>query len=83
MDGMDSMFDKEKSEERIASLAGGVARIRVGAATEVELKDKKLRYVCFCFCFKWGREGGREGGREERIINDMEWMVTRRSGRNE
>lgn len=33
-----------KAEERIASLAGGVARIRVGAATEVELKDKKLRY---------------------------------------
>jgi len=47
MDAMDSMFDKEKSEERIASLAGGVARIRVGAATEVELKDKKLRYVNF------------------------------------
>ncbi|GAB5031781.1 molecular chaperone [Nannochloropsis oceanica] len=44
MDDLDSMFDKEKSEERIASLAGGVARIRVGAATEVELKDKKLRY---------------------------------------
>ncbi|TFJ81595.1 hypothetical protein NSK_006846 [Nannochloropsis salina CCMP1776] len=44
MTDMDSAFDKEKAEERIASLAGGVARIRVGAATEVELKDKKLRY---------------------------------------
>ncbi len=43
MEDLDSIFDKEKSEERIASLAGGVARIRVGAATEVELKDKKLR----------------------------------------
>ena len=36
-------FDKEKLQERLAKLAGGVAVIKVGAATEVELKDKKLR----------------------------------------
>ena len=40
----DSMFDKEKAEERVAALGGGIARIKVGAATETELKDKKLRY---------------------------------------
>merc|ERR1719352_1732689 len=40
----DSEFDKEKGEERIARLGGGIARIKVGAATETELKDKKLRY---------------------------------------
>jgi chaperonin GroEL len=40
----DSAFDKEKGEERVAALGGGIARIKVGAATETELKDKKLRY---------------------------------------
>ena len=38
-----SEFDREKLQERLAKLAGGVAVIKVGAATEVELKDKKLR----------------------------------------
>ncbi|ABZ83999.1 chaperonin groel [Heliomicrobium modesticaldum Ice1] len=38
-----SEFDKEKLQERLAKLAGGVAVIQVGAATETELKDKKLR----------------------------------------
>lgn len=38
-----SDFDKEKLQERLAKLAGGVGVIRVGAATEVELKEKKLR----------------------------------------
>lgn len=37
-------FDREKAAERVAALAGGIARIKVGAATETELKDKKLRY---------------------------------------
>merc|ERR1712217_78283 len=40
----DSEFDKEKAEERIAKLGGAIGRIKVGAATETELKDKKLRY---------------------------------------
>lgn len=39
----DSDFDKEKLEERLAKLAGGVAQINVGAATEVELNEKKER----------------------------------------
>ncbi|MBC5580229.1 chaperonin GroEL [Anaerofilum sp. BX8] len=38
-----SDFDREKLQERLAKLAGGVAVIRVGAATEVEMKEKKLR----------------------------------------
>ncbi|NLJ40396.1 MAG: chaperonin GroEL [Clostridiales bacterium] len=38
-----SDYDKEKLQERLAKLAGGVAVIKVGAATETELKDKKLR----------------------------------------
>ena len=38
-----SEFDKEKLQERLAKLAGGVAVIQVGAATEVEMKEKKLR----------------------------------------
>ncbi len=38
-----SDFDKEKLQERLAKLSGGVAVIEVGAATEVEMKDKKLR----------------------------------------
>lgn len=43
MDKTSSEFDKEKLAERLAKLAGGVGVIRVGAATEVELKEKKLR----------------------------------------
>lgn len=39
----DSEFDKEKLQERLAKLSGGVAVIQVGAATEVELKERKLR----------------------------------------
>ena len=38
-----SEFDKEKLQERLAKLAGGVAVVKVGAATETELKEKKLR----------------------------------------
>ncbi len=38
-----SEYDKEKLQERLAKLAGGVAIIRVGAATEAEMKEKKLR----------------------------------------
>jgi chaperonin GroEL len=43
VDETSSDFDREKLQERLAKLAGGVAVIKVGAATEVELKEKKLR----------------------------------------
>merc|ERR1712010_56308 len=39
----DSLYDTEKLSERLAKLSGGVAVIKVGAATETELEDKKLR----------------------------------------
>ncbi len=43
MEDTESSYDKEKLQERLAKLAGGVAVIKVGAATETEMKDKKLR----------------------------------------
>ena len=43
IDNTDSDYDKEKLQERLAKLSGGVAVIKVGAATEVELKEKKHR----------------------------------------
>jgi len=43
LEATDSDYDKEKLTERIAKLAGGIAVIKVGAATETELKDRKLR----------------------------------------
>jgi len=43
IDKSDSDYDREKLQERLAKLAGGVAVIQVGAATETELKEKKLR----------------------------------------
>ena len=43
IDASDSDYDKEKLQERVAKLSGGVAVIEVGAASEVELKERKLR----------------------------------------
>lgn len=43
MDETESSYDKEKLQERLAKLAGGVAVVKVGAATETEMKEKKLR----------------------------------------
>jgi chaperonin GroEL len=39
----DNIYDEQKLQYRIAAMSGGVASIKVGAATETELKDKKLR----------------------------------------
>ncbi|MES2463278.1 MAG: chaperonin GroEL [Armatimonadota bacterium] len=44
IENTDSSYDKEKLQERLAKLAGGVAVIQVGAATETELKEKKTRF---------------------------------------
>ncbi|MBW4546524.1 MAG: chaperonin GroEL [Symplocastrum torsivum CPER-KK1] len=43
IDETESSYDKEKLQERLAKLAGGVAVVKVGAATETEMKDRKLR----------------------------------------
>jgi chaperonin GroEL len=44
IDGTDSDYDREKLQERLAKLAGGVAQIKVGAATESELKERKALF---------------------------------------
>src|SRR5262249_45398547 len=44
IDKTDSEYDREKLQERLAKLAGGVAQIKVGAATETELKERKALY---------------------------------------
>jgi chaperonin GroEL len=44
IESTDSDYDREKLEERLAKLAGGVAKLSVGAATETELKEKKHRF---------------------------------------
>ncbi|MBS1715835.1 MAG: chaperonin GroEL [Armatimonadetes bacterium] len=44
IDNTDSNYDREKLQERLAKLSGGVAVIKVGASTETELKEKKHRY---------------------------------------
>src|SRR3989442_4904638 len=43
IENTDSDFDREKLQERLAKLAGGVAVVKVGAATETEMKEKKHR----------------------------------------
>lgn len=57
-DAAETDFDKDKCTERIAALGGGIARIKVGAATETELKDKKLRYEDALNSVKSARELG-------------------------
>src|SRR5204863_8399121 len=59
----DSDYDREKLQERLAKLAGGVAVIKVGAAPEVELKEKKHRIEDAVQTTKAGvEEGGVPGG---------------------
>jgi chaperonin GroEL len=59
MDETDSTYDKEKLQERLAKLAGGVAVVKVGAATETEMKDKKgLTYAQGLNTFKTGTNRG-------------------------
>src|SRR5438132_4048885 len=53
-----SDYDKEKLQERLAKLAGGVAVIKVGAATETEMKEKKARVEDALHATKAAVEGG-------------------------
>ncbi|MDP9266509.1 MAG: chaperonin GroEL [Chloroflexota bacterium] len=64
-----SDFDKEKLQERLAKLAGGVAVIKVGAATEVELKEKKHRVEDALSAARAAVEEGTVPGGEITIIN--------------
>ena len=64
-----SEFDKEKLQERLAKIAGGVAVIEVGAATEVEMKDKKLRIEDALSATKAAVEEGIVAGGGTALIN--------------
>ena len=64
-----SEFDKEKLQERLAKLAGGVAVIKVGAATEVEMKEKKLRIEDALAATKAAVEEGIVAGGGTALIN--------------
>ena len=64
-----SDFDKEKLQERLAKLAGGVAVIKVGAATEIEMKDKKLRIEDALSATKAAVEEGIVAGGGVALIN--------------
>ena len=64
-----SDFDKEKLQERVAKLSGGVAVIKVGAATEIEMKEKKLRIEDALAATKAAVEEGIVAGGGTALIN--------------
>ncbi|MBR6102275.1 MAG: chaperonin GroEL [Ruminococcus sp.] len=64
-----SDFDREKLQERLAKLAGGVAVIKVGAATEIEMKEKKLRIEDALAATKAAVEEGIVAGGGTALIN--------------
>lgn len=66
-----SDFDREKLQERLAKLSGGVAVIKVGAATEVEMKEKKLRIEDSLAATKAAVEEGIVAGGGTALINAM------------
>jgi chaperonin GroEL len=69
-----SDFDKEKLQERLAKLAGGVAIIKVGAATEVELKEKKHRVEDALSAARAGIEEGMVPGGEVTLLNAIKGL---------
>lgn len=66
-----SDFDREKMQERIGKLSGGVAVIKVGAATEIEMKEKKLRIEDALSATKAAVEEGIVAGGGTALINAM------------
>ncbi|MBQ2671931.1 MAG: chaperonin GroEL [Clostridia bacterium] len=78
-----SDFDKEKLQERLAKLAGGVAVIKVGAATEIEMKEKKLRIEDALAATKAAVEEGIVAGGGIALVNavgDVEKVVKESEG---
>ncbi len=69
IDTTTSDFDREKLQERLAKLAGGVAVIKVGAATEIEMKEKKLRIEDALAATKAAVEEGLVAGGGVALIN--------------
>jgi len=75
IDKSTSDYDKEKLQERLAKLSGGVAIIRVGAATEVELKEKKHRVEDALSAARAAVEEGIVPGGEVSLINAAEALT--------
>lgn len=78
-----SDFDREKLQERLAKLSGGVAVIKVGAATEIEMKEKKLRIEDALAATKAAVEEGIVAGGGTALINAIpavEKLVTELTG---
>lgn len=78
-----SEFDKEKLQERLAKLAGGVAVIKVGAATETEMKEKKLRIEDALAATKAAVEEGIVAGGGVAFLNaykDVEKLLSETDG---
>lgn len=71
----DSDFDKEKLEERLAKLSGGVAQINVGAATEVEMNDRKERVKDAVAATKAALEEGIVPGGGVALLNISQKMI--------
>ena len=69
IEGTTSDFDREKLQERLAKLAGGVAVIKVGASTEIEMKEKKMRIEDALSATKAAVEEGIVAGGGVALIN--------------
>ncbi|MFD1427036.1 chaperonin GroEL [Kroppenstedtia sanguinis] len=78
-----SEFDKEKLQERLAKLAGGVAVIKVGAATETELKERKLRIEDALNSTRAGVEEGMVSGGGIALVNVMHAVENLKSEDND
>ncbi len=75
IEASDSSYDKEKLQERLAKLAGGVAVIEVGAASEVELKERKLRIEDALNATRAAKEEGIVPGGGVALIRVMQEMA--------
>ncbi|MDD5748047.1 MAG: chaperonin GroEL [Actinomycetota bacterium] len=77
IENSDSDFDREKLQERLAKLSGGVAVIKVGAATEVELKEKKHRIEDALSATKAAVEEGIVAGGGVVLVNAIDSIKTK------
>ncbi len=88
IDASDSDYDKEKLQERLAKLSGGVAIINVGAATEVEMKEKKARIEDALHATRAATEEGIVPGggvallRSRKVIKDLKLEGDEKVGAN-
>lgn len=86
IEGSDSDYDKEKLQERLAKVAGGVAVIHVGAATETEMKEKKFRVEDAMHATRAAVEEGIVPGggvallRASKVLDDLKLKGDERTG---